>query len=163
MKIERSLVLLKPDAVKRALIGEVISRFEKRGLKILAMKMVWIDENFAKKHYFDVAERHGERILNNLTGYLKAGPVVAMCIEGASAIASIRKMVGSTYPNEALPGTIRGDYSHISKGYANAHDKVIGNLIHASAKPEEAEYELKLWFSIEELHEYKTVHEEHTM
>jgi nucleoside-diphosphate kinase len=161
--IERTLVLVKPDGVQRGLIGEIITRFEKVGLKIVAMKMQWIDKEFAEKHYFDVAERHGPRVLENLTVYLTAGPVIAMVLEGISAVDVVRKLVGSTYPNEALPGTIRGDYAHISKDYANKENKRVSNLIHASGKKEEAEYEIKLWFKPEETHTYKTVHELHVM
>lgn len=161
--IEKSLVVIKPDAVARGLIGEIISRFEKRGLKVKAMKMVQVDEEFAKKHYFDVAQRHSPEILKNLTDYFQEGPMVALCMEGVNAIEVIRKMAGSTYPGEALPGTIRGDFAHISKHYANNNDKRVGNLIHASANAEEAKYELNLWFKENELHNYKIAHEEHVM
>lgn len=162
-ELQRSLVLIKPDGVLRGLIGEVISRFEKAGLKIIAMKMIWVDEDFAKEHYFDVGERHGEKVLKNLVNYITEGPVVAMCLEGVEAVELIRKLVGSTYPSEALPGTIRGDYSHISRGYANAKNKKVANLIHASENEEIAEMELRLWFSIEDMHDYKTVHDEHVI
>lgn len=161
--IQRTLILLKPDAVQRCFIGKIIERFENVGLKIIAMKMVWIDKEHGEKHYFDVAERHGEKVLNNLVRYLTQGPVIAIVIEGVNAVDNVRKMVGSTYPDQAMPGTIRGDFSHISKDYANANNKTISNLIHASAKPEEAEYEIKLWFKPEEIHTYKTVHEIHVM
>ncbi len=161
--IERTLVLFKSDAVQRGLVGEILSRFEKVGLKILAMKMIWVDKDFAGKHYFDVAERHGERVLNNLVGYLTEGPVIAIVLEGVQAVSQVRKMVGSTYPDESVPGTIRGDYAHISKAHANKHDVKVGNLLHASSKLEEAEMEIKLWFSIEDLHEYKSVHDQHVL
>ena len=123
--------------------------------------MVWVDKDFAAKHYFDVKERYGERIFLNLADYLTEGPVVAIALEGVQAVSQVRKMAGSTYPNEALPGTIRGDYSHISKAHANKNEVKVGNLVHSSANPEEALQELKLWFSIEELHEYATGHEKH--
>ncbi|MDD5193948.1 MAG: nucleoside-diphosphate kinase, partial [Candidatus Nanoarchaeia archaeon] len=103
MTIQRSLVLIKPDGVQRGLSGEIIKRIEQTGLKIIAMKMFWANEDFAKTHYFDVGERHGERILKSLVNYLTEGPVIAICFEGVDAIAVIRKLAGSTYPNEALP------------------------------------------------------------
>lgn len=159
--IERTLVLIKPDGVQRALVGELISRFEKTGLKIVGMKMVWVDKKFAETHYFDVAQRHGERVLGSLVDYLLEGPVVAMVLEGVQAIEIVRKLTGSTYPNEAAPGTIRGDYAHISKIYANTNERKVGNLIHASAKAEDAKYEIGLWFTDKELHSYKTVHDVH--
>lgn len=162
-ELQRSLVVIKPDGVIRGLVGEIISRFERAGLKIIAMKMIWVDEDFAKEHYFDVEERHGEKVLRSLIGYITEGPVVAMCLEGVEAIEVIRKIAGNTYPREALPGTIRGDFCHISKEYANAKNKKVANVIHTSANEEEAEIELRLWFSIEDMHEYKTVHDEHVI
>ncbi|MDD5193769.1 MAG: nucleoside-diphosphate kinase, partial [Candidatus Nanoarchaeia archaeon] len=99
--------------------------------------------------------------LKSLVNYLTEGPVIAICFEGVDAIAVIRKLAGSTYPNEALPGTIRGDFSHISKAYANANNKKVGNLIHASSNEEDAKKELKLWFSINEMHSYKRSGEDH--
>ncbi len=160
--IERTLVLLKPDAVQRALMGRIISRFEDAGFKIVGMKMVWIDEDFGKKHYFDVAERRGEQVLKNLLSFMTAGPVVAMCVEGVNAVENVRKIVGGTEPKSALPGTIRGDFAHHSFAHTDANGKPIKNLIHASGNLKEAEYEVNLWFKPEELHSYKTVHEIHT-
>jgi len=161
--IQKTLVLLKPDAVQRGLMGKIITRFEDAGLKVVGAKMVWVDKSHGDKHYFDVGERHGERIKNNLVDYITSGPVVAMCVLGVNAIANVRKIVGSTYPNEAQPGTIRGDFSHISKDYANGNNKNVCNLIHASADEKDAKYELPLWFNDKELHDYKTVHEMHVM
>lgn len=160
--IEKTLVLLKPDAVVRGVMGRIIQRFEDVGLKMVASKLVWVNEEFAGKHYFDVAERYGERIFKALTSYLTEGPVLAMVWEGVSAVKVVRKLVGSTYPDEAAPGTIRGDFSHISKDFANSNDNKVGNLVHASAKPEEAEYEVNLWFTKDEIHSYKVVHESET-
>jgi len=161
--MERTLVLIKPDGVKRGLVGEIISRFEKAGLKIIGLKIVWIDEDFAKRHYTeDIAERRGEKVRKSLLKFINSGPVVAICIEGISAIENVRKMVGETEPKTALPGTIRGDYSHISFSRADEADKAVENLIHASSDKEDAEREVSLWFAVEELHEYKTVHEAHT-
>jgi len=159
--IQRTLVLIKSDGVQRQFIGKIIQRFEDVGLKIVGMKMKWADEEFAKKHYFDVEERKGPRVFNSLVSYLTEGPVIAMVLEGIDSVELVRKMVGSTEPKSALPGTIRGDFSQHSYGYTDDREKIIRNLIHASGKPEEAEYEIKLWFSPDELHTYKTVHEFH--
>jgi len=121
MEKERTLVLIKPDGLVRHLTGKIITRFEDAGLKIIGMKMVWIDENFAGQHYKqDIADRHGERVRNGLIKYIKEGPVIAIVLEGVDGINVVRKIVGSTYPNEAQPGTIRSDFAHISRDYANA-------------------------------------------
>lgn len=152
MAIERTLVLVKPDGVARGLIGEVIKRFEQRGLKIAGLKLVWVDRKHAEKHY-DV---HKDKpFFKGLVGFLSAGPVVACVIEGANAIDVCRKITGSTYPSEAAPGTIRGDYAHVSKDYANVKGKTVANLIHASDSKESAEKEIALWFRKDELHDYK--------
>jgi nucleoside-diphosphate kinase len=156
--MERTLVLIKPDGVFRHLIGKIISRFEDIGLKIIGLKMIWVDENIAKKHYReDVAERHGKKVRNELITYLKEGPVIAMVLEGADAIKVTRKIVGSTYPNESPAGTIRGDFVHISKEYGNRKGIMIKNLIHASGNKEEADIEIPLWFDKKELHSHKTI------
>ena len=159
--IERTLVLLKPDAVKRGLMGRIISRFEDAGLKVLGSKMVLINEEFGKKHYYDIAARRGEKVLQVLLKFMTTGPVMALCLEGISAVENVRKLVGGTEPKSALPGTIRGDFSHISFAYADAQGKAIENLIHASGNAEEAKQEIALWFTAEELHSYKTAHEAH--
>jgi len=159
--IERTLVLLKPDAVKRGLMGRVISRFEDAGLKVVGSKMVLINEEFGKKHYYDIAARRGEKVLQVLLKFMTTGPVMALCLEGISAVENVRKLVGGTEPKSALPGTIRGDFSHISFAYADAQGKAIENLIHASGNAEEAKQEIALWFTAEELHSYKTAHEAH--
>lgn len=159
--IERTLVLLKPDAVQRGLIGRIIQRFEDAGFKIVGAKMVWIDDEFGKKHYFDVADRRGEKVLQVLLKFMTQGPVLALCVEGIHAVENVRKIVGSTEPKSAVPGTIRGDFAHHSYLYTNNKNGAIRNLIHASGKLEEAKYEIALWFKPEELHSYKTVHEVH--
>jgi len=160
MEKEKTLILIKPDGIVRNLIGKIISRFEDAGLKIVGMKMVWVDENFAKKHYREeMAQRHGERIRNEAIKYIKEGPVIAMVLEGVDAIKVARKIVGSTYPNEAVPGTIRGDFAHVSKDYANSRGMPVRNLIHASGNEEDAKIEIPLWFKKEEMHSYKTVHD----
>ena len=161
--IDRVLVLLKPDTVKRGIMGEIISRFEKVGFKIVAAKMKWADEKLAGQHYGeDIIKRRGEVVRNRLISYLTAGPVLAIVIEGIEAIENIRMMVGATEPKASLPGTIRGDYSHISFKRADAADKAVENILHASANQEDAEREIPLWFSEDEIYDYKTVHEAHT-
>jgi len=160
MEKERTLALIKPDGIFRQLIGKIFTRFEDAGLKIVGMKMVWIDEDFAGKHYGqEIADKHGDRVRNDLIKYIKEGPVIAFVLEGVDAIKVVRKMVGSTYPNESQPGTIRGDFAHISKNYANTKEVNVRNLIHASANEEDTKVEIPLWFKPEELHSYKTVHD----
>jgi len=160
MEKERTLVLIKPDGVVRNLAGKIIMRFEDAGLKITGMKMVWADDEFAGRHYRkDIEEKHGKRVRDGLIKYIREGPVIAMVLEGVSAIAVVRKIVGSTYPSESLPGTIRGDFAHISKDYANSNEINVRNLIHASADEKDAKIEIPLWFSDKELHSYKTVHD----
>ncbi len=158
MAVERTLVLLKPDAVQRALMGEIIQRLEKAGLKIVAMKMVWVDSDFAKKHY---AEHVEKPFYPGLESLITMGPILAMTVEGVEAIATIRKMVGSTEPKSAAPGTIRGDYAHVSYGHADEKGIGIKNLIHASANESDAKKEIALWFEDQEIHSYKTVHDMH--
>ena len=163
-KIERSLILIKPDGVQRGLIGRIIQRFEDVGFKIVGAKMVWIDEDFARKHYFDFAQRKGEAVMKRLLNFITEGPILALCLEGVDAVENVRKIVGTTEPKSALPGTIRGDFAHHSYGYVDGTKggSAIRNLIHASGNSEEAKYEIALWFRPEELHSYKTVHEIHT-
>ncbi len=156
--IERSLVLIKPDGVERGLIGKIISRFEDAGLKIAGMKMVWVDKEFSKKHY----KAHiNKPFYSGLEEFITSGPVVAMVIEGISAVETVRKIVGSTEPKSAQPGTIRGDFAHHSYSYTDKKGIAIKNLIHASGTKEEAKSEISLWFKEEEIHDYKTVHEKH--
>src|SRR3989344_2360257 len=160
--IEKTLILIKPDGVERGLAGEIISRFERAGFKIVGIKMFWTDDQFARKHYpKNIEEKYGREIRDRIVSYLKEGPVVAMVLEGVNAVENVRKIVGDTYPNQALPGTIRGDYGHISKEYANKNKRQVKNLIHASGNKEDAGMEIKLWFSESELYEYKTVLEKH--
>ncbi len=159
--IERTLVLLKPDAVKRGLMGRIISRFEDVGLKVIGAKMVLINEELGKKHYSDIAARRGEKVLKVLLKFMTTGPVMALCLEGVNAVENVRKMVGGTEPKTAQPGTIRGDFAHVSFAYADAQEKAIENLIHASGNAGEAKQEIALWFKAEELHSYKTAHEVH--
>lgn len=158
--IEQTLVLLKHDAVSRGFIGEIISRFEKVGLKIVAMKMQHPEENFAKKHYpTSIEERHGKEIYSRIVNYLTMGPVIAFILEGIDSIVIVRKMVGDTYPDRSLPGTIRGDFAHINKIHANENNMALFNLIHASENREDAEREINLWFSKEEILNYSHSHD----
>ncbi len=159
--IERTLVLLKPDAVKRGIMGRIISRFEDAGMKVVGAKMVWIDKDFGKKHYADIAQRRGEKVLEVLLHFMTTGPVMALCLEGINAVENVRKLVGGTEPRSALPGTIRGDFAHVSFAHADKEGKAIENLIHASGNVEEAKQEVALWFTPKELHDYKTAHEVH--
>ena len=156
--IERSLVLLKPDAVQRGLMGKVIGRFEDAGLKAVGMKMVWVKEEFAKKHYAAHLEKS---FYPGLEKMITEGPVLAMVLEGLHAVETVRKMVGPTEPKSAAPGTIRGDFAHHSYEYTDKKGIAIKNLIHASGNVAEAKEEIKLWFEDKELHTYQTVHEKH--
>jgi nucleoside-diphosphate kinase len=155
--IERTLVLLKPDAVARGLVGRVLARFEDALLKIVAAKLVQMDAELTRQHYFDLEERFGPDVFRLMAGFMQSGPVLAVVLEGVDAIACVRKMVGATYPDEAAPGTIRGDYAHQSKAYANSHKLAVANLVHASGNPEEAAHEIGVWFRSDEILEYASV------
>ena len=162
--IERTLVLLKPDAVQRAIMGRILSRFEDAGMKVVGMKMVWVDKKFAYMHYTEeLAKRAGKHVREMIAEFLTTGPVIAMVLEGVNAIENVRKMVGSTEPKSAAPGTIRGDFSHMSYSYADAKKVPVKNLVHASSSKQDAAAEIKLWFSPKELHTYKTVHDIHIL
>ena len=154
--IQKTLVLLKPDAVKRSLVGEILHRFEKAGLKIVAMKMILLNEDFSKKHY---CEHIGKKFYKCLEEFITSGPVIAIVLEGINAVEVVRKMVGSTEPGKAMPGTIRGDFAHLSAEWADKKKKAVINLIHASDKPTTAEKEIKLWFDEKEIHSYRTANE----
>ncbi len=189
--MERTVVLVKPDGVKRGLVGEIVARFEKMGLKIVGMKMVWVDDEMVMKHYptsrTEWVKKVGEKTLKAyeeygkdpkehlgtlepeeigkmvckwLVDYLTSGPVVAMVLEGNHAITAVRKMTGYTYPDTAIPGTIRGDFSIDSPDLANKKKRSGYNLVHASGNVEEAEFEIELWFHKNELHKYKRSDEE---
>lgn len=150
--IERTLILLKPDAQERGIIGEIITRFERVGATMVGLKLLVSPEDTAKLHYTDdLAKRRGEEVRNRMIQMLMSGPVVAICLEGVEIIEVVRKMVGATEPKVAAPGTIRGDYAHVS--YKHADEKQIGvfNLIHASDSPESAATEIGVWFKPEEL------------
>lgn len=160
--MEKTLVLIKSDGVKRGLAGRILQRFEDAGLKLLGMKMVRVDKEFAAKHYFDLEERKGERVFRLTTDYLTEGPVVAMVLEGVEAAENVRRIIGSTEPKSAAPGTIRGDFAHHSYSHADAVGRSIRNLIHASGNAKEAEYEVPLWFTEAELHSYESDAQKHT-
>jgi len=131
--IERTLVIIKPDGVKRRLVGEIISRFEKRGLKIVALRMMWLSEDRAQELY---APHEGKVFYQGLVDFMTSGPIVAVAVEGKSAIQIVRNMMGALNPEERMPGSIRGDYSMDGKH----------NLIHGSDTRENAVRELAIFF-----------------
>lgn len=142
MKIDRTFIMIKPDGVQRGLIGEIISRFERRGMKIVAMKMIRITEEMAEKHY---KEHAGKKFYPRLLRYITSGPVVVAVIEGLDAVQQVRKMVGSTLPSEAAVGTLRADYGQ----------ELPLNIIHASDSGASVERETKLYFSSKEIMDYE--------
>ncbi|MBI2285650.1 nucleoside-diphosphate kinase [Candidatus Saccharibacteria bacterium] len=183
--MERTLILLKPDAVQRGLVGEIVNRFEKADLKLVATKMIWPDRKLAEKHYpsdrdefikgmghktleshkeeggdaesvFSTKDPHtiGLQLHKWLVDFLVSGPVIAVVLGGNNAIKAAREIAGHTIPAKAAPGTIRGDYSDDSAIKANAEKRSIKNLVHASGDKKEADFEIGLWFSEEELHSY---------
>ena len=184
-KAERTLVIVKPDGVQRALIGEVIKRYENVGLKLVAMKMMVPTIEHIEKHYtLDPEWRRvtGEKtiksyeskglmppstdplqitavILENLKKYMTSGPVVAMVWEGAHAVKIVRKITGGTEPLSSDVGTIRGDYVLDSYQMTDADNRAIRNIIHASGSPEEADMEINHWFKKDELIDYRTISE----
>lgn len=161
--IERTLVLLKPDAVERGLMGRILERFEDAGFKIVGLKMVQANEARALEHYDeDIAKRHGEHMRRYNVDFLTSGPVVAMVVEGICAVENVRKFCGTTEPKSANPGTIRGDFSHMNYGHADEKKHVAKNIVHASGDKEYANKEIKIWFKDEELIDYVSVHEKHT-
>jgi nucleoside-diphosphate kinase len=139
--MERTLVLAKPDAVQRGLIGEIIGRFERKGLKVVGLRFLSVPREMAERHY---AVHAGKHFYDGLVEFIISGPVAAVALEGPDAIAVVRKMVGKTMPNEAEPGTIRGDL-----GVSG-----LRNLIHASDAPDTADAELDLWFGADALVDY---------
>ncbi len=181
---ERTLVFVKPDGVQRGLVGEVIARFERAGLKVVGLKMVWPDRALLDRHYprdegflrtiggktkdafasygLDVRQQTGtddpveigRQVREWLIDYVSSGPVVAFVLEGVHAVSVVRKLVGDTLPYRAAPGTIRGDFSVDSPTVANLMKRPVRNLIHASGSVEEAALEIPLWFAESELYEY---------
>jgi nucleoside-diphosphate kinase len=161
--VERTLLVIKPDGVQRGLTGEIIKRFETVGLKIVGMKMLWIDESFAEKHYSDIKTRRGQKVFDMLMGLITMGPVVAMVLEGIDVVEVVRKMCGTTEPKTAAPGTIRGDYAHVSFAYSDEVSQAVRNVVHASGTKDEAKAEIALWFKTEELFSYPAVHDIHIL
>jgi len=163
--MERTLVILKPDTLQRGIAGEIITRFERVGLKIVAAKMLSPDYDHYFQHYEGIGtlkSRRGDKAFEVTLAMMQEGPVLAFILEGIEAVEQVRKMVGATEPKKALPGTIRGDYSHISFSHADKEEVGIPNIIHASANLEEATKEINHWFSESEIYEYETTHERFT-
>jgi len=182
-KQERTLVLIKPDGIQRTLIGEIIKRYEKSGLKLTGLKMLVPTEDQVRKHYlvesgwkkdtgsktidsynekgedppFEDPVRLGEWILEKLVRYLTTGPVIAMVWEGMSAVGVVRKLTGSTEPLTSDVGTIRGDYTLDSYHVADQDERSVRNLVHASGSIDEAKKEIEVWFQEDELIEYNLV------
>ena len=161
--IEKTLVLLKPDAVERAIAGKIITKLEDAGFKIIGLKMVRPDKKLALAHYTEeIAEKHGQKVRDYNVNFLISGPVIAMVIEGVNAVENIRKFCGTTEPKSAVPGTIRGDFSHMSYGHADEMAQVAKNVIHASDSLESAARETAIWFAQDEIVQYVNCHEKHT-
>jgi len=183
--IEQTFVILKPDAVHRGLIGEIVSRFERCGIKIVATKMVYPDETTIGEHYAaddewlnsvgekqiasykkkgieitDEPKKLGLKVRNNLVDFLRLSPSIAFVLEAHNAVAHVRKLVGETSPEASAPGTIRGDFSFDTYELADKLGRAVQNLIHASSSVEEAKREIDLWFKSEEIHSWKRVDEE---
>ena len=147
MTKERTFIMIKPDAVQRGLVGEIISRFEKKGIKIIAMKLVSVSKELAEKHY-DIHK--GKPFFEPTVKYITSSPVVAMVLEGDNAINMVRAMMGKTNPQDAAMGTIRGDYGQF-----------IGrNIVHGSDGVDTAKFEIDLWFKPEEISSYTRIDEE---
>ncbi len=182
--IERTLIVLKPDAVQRALVGEILSRFERTGFKIVGLKMCYASKDIASRHYVDdeawlvsVGERSkkaieergekvsaspkeiGIRVRNMLVDFITMSPTIAVVLEGHDVINKTRIIVGDTAPNKAAPGTIRGDFSFDTYGFADVSGRSVQNLIHASDSPESAKREIDIWFKKDEIHPYQRVDE----
>ena len=165
LSVEKTLVVFKPDAVQRGIVGEILTRFERVGLKIVATKMIAPSKEHFHKHYEEIGKmitRRGQDKFDITLELMLQGPVIAMVLEGVEAVELVRKLVGTTEPKSALPGTIRGDYSHMSFGYADDQAKGIPNLIHASGDSDEARQEIDHWFSDTELYDYSVLNEKFT-
>jgi nucleoside-diphosphate kinase len=147
MQKERTFAMIKPDAVQRGFVGEILSRFEKKGIKIVALKLVAVDRKLAEKHY---GIHKGKPFFEPTVNYITSSPVIAMVLEGVNVIEMVRAMTGATDPQKAAMGTIRGDYGQF-----------IGrNIIHASDGKDTAQFEINLWFSPEEIASYQRIDEE---
>ena len=148
---ERSLILIKPDGVQRLLVGRIIERYERRGLRIVGLKLMAVDRVLAERHY---AEHREKPFFGGLVEFITSAPLVALAVEGPNAIKVCRDINGATRPHEAAPGTIRGDFAHVSRAYANANGLPVANLVHASGNAEEADREIDVWFTKAELFDY---------
>ena len=144
--IEKTFVMVKPDGVQRGIVGKIVQRFEERCLKICAVKMMKIPRELAERHY---EEHKGKGFYEPLLGYITSGPVVCMVLEGENAVASARAMMGKTNPQDAAPGTIRGDFAQVTGR----------NVIHGSDSSESAKREIKLFFNDYEIHKYEKIDE----
>ncbi len=161
--IERTLIVFKPHAVMRGIVGEILTRFEKVGLKIVGSKMLQPSIEHFHHHYEEIGKmitRRGEDKFNTALGMMQEGPVLAFVLEGIEAAALVKKMVGPTEPKSAAPGTIRGDYSLLSFAYADTAGSDVYNVIHCSGDSAEAALEVSHWFSESELFDYETAHEQ---
>ncbi|HYH75167.1 MAG TPA: nucleoside-diphosphate kinase [Candidatus Saccharimonadales bacterium] len=163
--MEKTLIVFKPDAVMRGIVGEILTRFERVGLKIVGAKMLQPDYDHYFQHYEGIGTlktRKGDDIFETQMREMQQGPVIAMVLEGVEAVEIVRKMVGPTEPKSAQPGTIRGDYAHMTYGQASAAERGVPNVLHASADKQEADQEIAHWFAESELVEYENVHEHFT-
>jgi nucleoside-diphosphate kinase len=140
--MERTLVLVKPDGVQRGLVGEILGRLEHKGLKVVGLRLLWVPRDMAERHY---AIHVGKHFYSELVEFITSGPVAAIAVAGPDAVAVVRRLVGATMPNEAEPGTLRGDL-----GVSG-----LRNLIHASDAPETADAELALWFDAGSVVDYE--------
>lgn len=185
MKNERTLVLIKPDGIQRSLIGEIISRYERTGLKLVALKIIFAAQDLIKKHYsvkrgwveevgrkskeaylkkglkppFDDPKKCGLRVLENLQRYISSGPAIVMVWQGNEAVGIVKKITGGTEPLASDVGTVRGDLTIDSYRLSDTDDRAVRNLVHASGSPEEAEKEIKIWFKPNEILKYRLIQE----
>lgn len=165
-KVEQTLIVFKPDAVQRGIVGEILSRFERVGLKIVGTKMVTPSKEHFHTHYEEIGQmitRRGQDKFDMTLEMMIEGPVIAMVLEGVEAVDLVRKLVGTTEPKSSVPGTIRGDYSHMSFVYADTIHRGVPNLIHASGNDEEAAKEVAHWFSKDELFQYDSLNDKFTL
>lgn len=158
--MEQTLVVIKPDGVTRGIVGEIIHRFERAGLKIVALKMISPDEEHFHKHYEGISNlisRWGNEIYDITLSQMTESPVIAIVMEGVEVVSHVRKMVGTTDPKDSAPGTIRGDFTHITRAYTNPIGATLPNIVHASGNVEEAKQEIALWFEPSEVYsDYET-------
>jgi len=156
--IERTFIAFKPDAVQRGIMGEILHRFERAGLRVAALKMVQATDDILQEHY---SEHVDKDFYEGLAAFMKDGPVVAGVLEGVNAVENVRKLVGDTEPKSAMPGTIRGDFTHMSYEHADSSGKAVKNVVHASGNLDEARDEISIWFDEDEIHDYERVDQYH--